>query len=48
LGETQEYEPLSRAAYYKALQKQQEKNQHKKSDQNNLTDTDASEITEQF
>jgi thymidine kinase len=24
LGETQEYEPLSRAAYYKALQKQQE------------------------
>ncbi|MEN8776457.1 MAG: thymidine kinase [Polaribacter sp.] len=48
LGETQEYEPLSRAAYYKALQKQQENNQHKKSDQNNLTDTDASEITEQF
>ena len=48
LGETQEYEPLSRAAYYKALQKQQENNQHKKSDRNNLTDTDASEITEQF
>ena len=26
LGETQEYEPLSRAAYYKALREQQEKN----------------------
>jgi thymidine kinase len=24
LGETEEYEPLSRAAYYKALQKQQQ------------------------
>ncbi len=48
LGETQEYEPLSRAAYYKALQNQQKNIQHEKSKEDNLTDTDTSEITEQF
>tara|TARA_B110001454_G_C12527771_1_gene353879 strand:- start:74 stop:685 length:612 start_codon:yes stop_codon:yes gene_type:complete len=32
LGETQEYEPLSRAAYYKALRSQQEEKTSKKKD----------------
>ena len=30
LGENQEYEPLSRAAFYKALQKQEEEKTSKK------------------
>ena len=32
LGETQEYEPLSRAAYYKALRNKQEENTSKEKD----------------
>lgn len=39
LGETQEYEPLSRAAYYKALQKQQEAINSSKDDAPHSEDT---------
>jgi len=38
LGETQEYEPLSRAAYYKAILNQQQKNEKKE----NSSDTETS------
>ncbi|KGL62036.1 thymidine kinase [Polaribacter sp. Hel1_85] len=41
LGETQEYEPLSRAAYYKALRNQQEKNSSKKNTESNLKDSET-------
>jgi thymidine kinase len=41
LGETQEYEPLSRAAYYKALQKQQEETLTSKNATSNLKDTES-------
>ena len=41
LGETQEYEPLSRAAYYKALQKQQEETLTSKNTTSNLKDTES-------
>ena len=41
LGETQEYEPLSRAAYYKALQKQQEETFSSKNATSNLKDTES-------
>jgi thymidine kinase len=40
LGETQEYEPLSRAAYYKALQKQKEEILSSKEAKSNLNDTE--------
>ena len=40
LGETQEYKPLSRAAYYKALQKQKEKALSTKDTESNLKDTE--------
>jgi thymidine kinase len=39
LGEMQEYEPLSRAAYYKAIQKQQEEAISSKEDASTLKDT---------
>ena len=38
LGEMQEYEPLSRAAYYKALQKQQKEKTSQKDTQSKLKD----------
>ena len=38
LGETQEYEPLSRAAYYKAIKNQQQKSEIK----DTLSDTETS------
>ena len=41
LGETEEYEPLSRAAYYKALQKQQEETLTSKNATSNLKDTES-------
>lgn len=42
LGEMQEYEPLSRAAYYKALQKQKLEITSKKNIGNNSIDTETS------
>ena len=42
LGETQEYEPLSRAAYYKALRNQQEKISLVKNTESNLEDSETS------
>ncbi|NOQ91979.1 MAG: thymidine kinase, partial [Flavobacteriaceae bacterium] len=33
LGEVQEYEPLSRAAYYKELQKEKQKKEEEKNEQ---------------
>ena len=38
LGETQEYEPLSRAAYYKAILNKKQKNEKKE----NSSDTETS------
>jgi thymidine kinase len=40
LGEMEEYEPLSRAAYYKALQKQKEEISSSKDADSNLNDTE--------
>ena len=40
LGETEEYEPLSRAAYYKALQKQKEEILSSKEAKSNVNDTE--------
>lgn len=42
LGEVQEYEPLSRAAYYKALQTQQEEIASLKNSESNLKDSETS------
>tara|TARA_R110002073_G_C9457185_1_gene578470 strand:+ start:335 stop:982 length:648 start_codon:yes stop_codon:yes gene_type:complete len=42
LGEVEEYEPLSRAAYYKALQKQQEEKLASKKLESNLKDSETS------
>ena len=42
LGEIEEYEPLSRAAYYKALQKQQEEKLAAKKLESNLKDSETS------
>ena len=39
LGEMQEYEPLSRAAYYKAMQKQKEADLTSKNNKSDLNDT---------
>ncbi len=40
LGEMEEYEPLSRAAYYKALQKQKEEILSSKDADSNLNDSE--------
>jgi thymidine kinase len=44
LGETQEYEPLSRAAYYKALRKQQEEIIASKKNNSNSKDSETSSL----
>jgi thymidine kinase len=44
LGETQEYEPLSRAAYYKALQKQQKEVVNSKKTEDSNSEFDETEI----
>ncbi len=44
LGETQEYEPLSRAAYYKAIQEQQEQAQLEKNNLKNLQEKRKKEL----